>query len=296
MKYTQDFCEREYNIRAMVPEYPTIFSRWAAQAAATRSLRACLLDLAYGDDPSERLDIFPAREEPSPLLVFIHGGYWRAMDKSDFSWIAPSFVKHGTTVALINYGLAPQTQVEDIVRQALASIAWLYRKAERYGIDRDRIILCGHSAGAHLAAMAMAALWPVYADDLPEDLVKGVLGISGVYDLEPLVHAPFLNVDLKLNRERAIILSPVRYPARPGARLITSVGGSESSEFARQTALIGQHWRSNRVRDVPMPDCNHYQVMEALPDPASPLFDAALDLIRGSAQGQTGMPSTRARA
>jgi arylformamidase len=280
MKYTQEFCERQYNLRALVPQYPTIFSQWAAQGAATRRLHACLLDLAYGDEPAERLDIFPAREEPSPLLVFIHGGYWRSLDKSDFSWIAPAFVKHGATVALVNYGLAPRTPLEDIVRQTLAAIAWLYRKAERYGIDRNRIILCGHSAGAHLAAMAMAALWRVYADDLPEDLDKAVLAISGVYDLEPLVHAPFLNVDLKLDRERAARLSPLRYPPRPGARLITAVGGAETSEFARQTALVGRQWRANLLRDVPMPGCNHYEIIDALPDPTGPLFGAALDLIR----------------
>ena len=280
MKHNREFYEREYNNRALVPDHAAIFSRWAAQGLATRSLHACLLDLAYGDDPAERLDIFPTREEPSPLLAFIHGGYWRSMDKSDFSWIAPSFVKHGAAVALINYGLAPHTGMEDIVRQALAAIAWLYRKAERYGIDRTRIVLCGHSAGAHLAAMAMAALWPVYADDLPEDLVKGALAISGIYDLEPLVHAPFVNVDLKLNRELAARLSPVRYPARPGSRLITAVGGAESSEFVRQTALIGRHWQSNRERDVPMPDYHHFNVIDPLPDPASPLFDAALDLLR----------------
>jgi arylformamidase len=214
------------------------------------------------------------------LLVFIHGGYWRSMDKSDFSWIAPNFVRHGVTVALINYGLAPRTPVEDMVRQTLAAIAWLYRKAERYGIDRDRISLCGHSAGAHLAAMALAALWRVYGQDLPADLVKGALAISGVYDLEPLVYAPFLNGDLNLDLERAVRLSPVNYPARAGARLITAVGSAESSEFVRQTALIGQHWRANRVRDVPLPGCNHYEAIESLPDPAGPLFDAALDLAR----------------
>jgi arylformamidase len=280
MKYTREFCEREYNIRALVPQYQTIFSRWAAQSVATRALHACLLDLAYGDEPAERLDIFPAREEPSPLLVFIHGGYWRSMDKSDFSWLAPNFVRHGTTVALINYGLAPATPIEDSVRQTLAAIAWLYRKAERYGIDRNRIILCGHSAGAHLSAMALAALWPVYASDLPEDIIKGVLAISGVYDLEPLVHAPFLNVDLKLNRERAATLSPVRYPPRADVPLTTAVGGAETSEFHRQTALIGERWSQNRVRNVPLPGCNHYDAIEALADVTNPLFDAALDLIR----------------
>jgi arylformamidase len=281
MKYTQEFCEREYNVRARVPEHPAILSRWSMQGAATRRLHACLLDLPYGEGPAERLDIFPAREEPSPLLIFLHGGFWRSLDKSDFSWIAPGFVKHGTTVALVNYGLAPQTPLEDVVRQTLAAIAWLYRKADRYGIDRDRFIVSGHSAGAHLAAMSMAALWEVFADDLPANLVKGVLAISGVYDLEPLVHAPFLNVDLKLNRERALQLSPVRYPASPSARLITAVGDGETSEFVRQNALIGQHWRSNLVRDVPMPGRNHYEVVDDLSDPASPLFGAALELIPG---------------
>jgi arylformamidase len=280
MKYTREFCERQYNIRALVPDYQTIFSRWAAQGAATRSLHACLLDLPYGDEPAERLDIFPAAGEPSPLLVFFHGGYWRSLDKSDFSWLAPNFVRRGATVALINYGLAPQTPIEDIVRQTLASIAWLYRKADTYGIDRDRIVLCGHSAGAHLSAMALAALWRVYASDLPENLVKGVLAISGVYDLEPLVHAPFLNVDLKLDRERAARLSPVHFPAPAEARLITAVGGAETSEFHRQTALIGEHWRPHRLHDIPLPGCNHYEAIEALADPASPLFEAALSLTR----------------
>jgi arylformamidase len=280
MKYTREFCEREYNLRALYPGYPAIFSRWAAQAAATRQLHACLLDLPYGNQAAQRVDLFPARDEPSPVLVFFHGGYWRAMDKSDFSWIAPNFVRHGISVALVNYGLAPRTPIEDMVRQTLAAVAWLYRRADRYGIDRDRISLCGHSAGAHLAAMSMCALWNLVGPDLPADLVKGALAISGVYDLEPLVHAPFLNVDLKLDRERAVRLSPVRYPARPGARLITAVGANETSEFIRQTALIGQHWRSNRVREVPLPGCNHYEAIEALPDPAGALFDAALDLVR----------------
>jgi arylformamidase len=282
VQYIREFCEREYNVRAMVPGYPAIFARWSAQGAATRQIHACLLDLPYGELPGERLDIFPAREEPSPLLIFIHGGFWRSLDKSDFSWIAPSFVQHGATIALVNYGLAPHTPMEDIVRQTLASIAWLYRKAERYGIDRDRITVCGHSAGAHLATLSMAALWNVFADDLPANLVKGVLAISGIYDLEPLVHAPFLNVDLKLDRERALQLSPLYLPPLPGVRLITAVGGAESGEFVRQTALIGQRWRSNHVRDVPMPGRNHYEVIEELPDPASPLFDAALELIQGN--------------
>jgi len=137
--YSIEHCDREYNVRAGIPEHPRILASWAERGAATRRQRAGLLDLPYGESAAERLDLFPKPREGGPLLVYIHGGYWRSLDKSDFSWIAPNFVRHGVTVALINYGLAPDTPMEAIVRQTLAAIAWLYRKAERYGIDANRI-------------------------------------------------------------------------------------------------------------------------------------------------------------
>jgi arylformamidase len=280
MKYTVEFCEREYNARASIPEHPQIFARWAEQAAATRRLRACLIDLAYGDTAGERLDLFPARNDGAPLLVFIHGGYWRSLDKSDFSWLAPAFVNHGASVALVNYGLSPKTPVEDIVRQMLRAHAWLYRNADRLGFDPMRIFTSGHSAGAHLTVMMMAALWPVYAADLPADLIKGGLAVSGIYDLEPLVYAPFLAADLQLNAKRARLLSPVHLPPATDRPLYTAVGGLESSEFHRQTALIGAAWPGNAKRDIRMPGFHHLNVIDELANPASPLFDAAIELTR----------------
>lgn len=280
MNYTVEFCEREYNARAAIPDHPQIFARWAEQAAATRRLRACLVDLPYGESSAEKLDLFPARSDNAPLFVFIHGGYWRSLDKSDFSWIAPPLVNHGIAVALPNYGLAPKTALEDIVRQTLRALAWLYRNADRYGFDPERIYVSGHSAGGHLTAMTMAALWDVYAPDLPRNLVKGGLAISGLYDLEPLVHAPFVNVDLKLDVRRARRLSPAYMPPATRAPLYTAVGALESSEFRRQNALIGKRWPQNFVRDVPMPGCNHLTVCDELANPASPLFDAAIELVR----------------
>lgn len=280
MNYTVEFCEREYNARAAIPDHPQIFARWAEQAAATRRLRACLVDLPYGESSAEKLDLFPARSDNAPLFVFIHGGYWRSLDKSDFSWIAPPLVNHGIAVALLNYGLAPKTALEDIVRQMLRALAWLYRNADRYGFDPERIYVSGHSAGGHLTAMAMAALWDVYAPDLPRNLVKGGLAISGLYDLEPLVHAPFVNVDLKLDVRRARRLSPAYMPPTTRAPLYTAVGALESSEFRRQNALIGKRWPQNFVRDVPTPGCNHLTVCDELANPASPLFDAAIELVR----------------
>lgn len=278
-KYTVEFCEREYNARAMIPDAEQIFARWSEQGAATRRMRPCLIDVPYGDTEFERLDLFPSRGDDTPLLVFIHGGYWRALDKSDFSWIAKPYTDHGITVAMPNYGLAPKTPIEDIVRQVLRSIAFLYRNADRYGFDRRRIYVTGHSAGGHLTAMMMAALWPVYASDLPRDLVKGAFPISGLFDLEPLLYAPFVNNDIQLTPERIAPLSPAYMPPATDAPLFTAVGGEESSEFRRQTALLGERWKKNFVRDVPMPGFNHLTVVDELANPASPLFDAMLDLV-----------------
>jgi arylformamidase len=274
------FYEREYNARAAIPEHPQIFARWAEQGALTRRLRACLIDLPFGETPAERLDYFPTRQDAAPLLVFIHGGYWRSLDKSDFSWLAPPFVQHGVALALLNYGLAPNTPIEDMVRQQLRALAWLYRNGDRLGFDPERIIVAGHSAGAHLTAMMMAALWPVYADDLPRSLVKAGLAISGIYELAPLVHTPFVNVDLRLDARRARALSPVHLPPATSAPLITAAGALESSEFHRQTQLIASAWKDVHRRNVPMAGVNHLTVMDELANPASPLFDAALDLVR----------------
>lgn len=280
MKYTAEFCEREYNARASIPEHPQIFARWAEQSAAVRRLRACVIDLNYGETTAERLDLFPARRDDAPLLVFIHGGYWRSLDKSDFSWIAPPFVNHGVSVALLNYGLAPNTPMEEIVRQMLRAHAWLYRNGDRLGFDPNRICVAGHSAGAHLTAMMMAALWPAYGADLPADLVKGALAVSGIYDLAPLLHAPFIQADLKLTAGRARLLSPVHMPPATDRPLSTAVGALESGEFRRQTALIGKAWPRNLARELPMPNLHHLNVIEEVANPASPLFDAALEMTR----------------
>lgn len=276
-----DFYEREYNARAAIPEHPLIFARWAQQAALARRAQAALIDLAYGDGGGERLDLFPARGESAPLLVFIHGGYWRSLDKRDFSWLAPPFVARGVAVALLNYGLAPATPIEEIVRQVLRALAWLHQRGDRYGFDPQRIFVCGHSAGAHLTAMAMAAQWTVFDRRLPADLVKGGLAISGLYDLEPLLHAPFVNVDLQLTPARAARLSPLRLPAATDAPLCLAVGALESSEFRRQTRAMARHWPHQVARELVLAGCNHLTVCDELGRAGSDLYAAALDLVRG---------------
>jgi len=276
--YHADFCEREYNARAAIPDHPQIFARWAQQAAASRRLRACVLDVAYGDRARDKFDLFPARQDGVPLIVYFHGGYWRSLDKSDFSWIAPPYVAHGISMALVNYAFVPGAALEDIVRQCLRALTWLYRHADRYGFDPTRIYVAGHSAGAHLAAMTMAAHWPQWASDLPTCLVKGGVLVSGLYDLEPLRHAPFINSDIKLTSERAARLSPAWMP--PAARaVVTAVGALESAEFRRQTGLIERHWKPQWQKHVTVARANHMTVVDDMADSTHPLFHAVLEMI-----------------
>jgi arylformamidase len=271
--------ERQYNARAAIPDHPQIFARWAEHGAQVRRRRAGLIDMPYGDGDGERLDFFPTVHRTSPLLVFIHGGYWRSLDKSDFSWIAPPFLDAGVAVALLNYGLAPSVAVEDIVRQQLKALAWLYTRAEELGFDRQRIVVSGHSAGGHLTAMMMAALWPDLNPALPADLVKGGVAISGLFDLEPLVPLPFINSDLKLDVAAARRASPVHLPPATGAPLLTAVGALESDEFKRQAQLIHAAWPHNAREELEVAGANHLTVCDVLADPESALFRATLDLV-----------------
>ncbi len=279
MKNEAEYFSQQYNARASIPDHPYVFTRWLKDSAHVRRTHAALLDLAYGEASGERLDFFPAPRSDAPLLVFIHGGWWRSLDKSDFSFIAPAYTRAGFNVALTNYTLAPQASIADIVLQQLHALAWLYRNAEKYDFDPRRIVVAGHSAGAHLAAMMMAAVWPAFGADLPRDLVKGAILMSGVFELEPIRHADFVNVDLRLSERDVDVLSPARMPPAHDAPFFTAVGGQESDEFKRQTTLIEQSWQTAHRTRVALPDANHLTICDAFASPGHPLHDACLALL-----------------
>lgn len=281
--FTPEQIDRQYNARAAIPDHPEIFERWRAESRAARNQLRCEPNCRFGPAPAETLDLYPAATANTPLLVFIHGGYWRSLDKQDFSFLAPAFVRAGVAVAMPNYGLAPATRIEDMVRQMLRALAWLHRTAPQLGIDARRIVVAGHSAGAHLAAMMLAADWPLLARDLPADLLCGAVCVSGLYDLQPLARAPFLQQDLGLDEQTAQFLSPIRYQPKLATPLITAVGGDESAEFQRQNRLIHAVWPHCFQQDLPLPGRHHLASVEALGDPGHPLFHAALRLLGRSA-------------
>jgi arylformamidase len=262
-----------------VPDHPEIIARWQADSAQARQSETGLLDLAFGSAPMEQLDFFPADQAGAPLLVFIHGGYWRSLDKSDFTFIVPAYRRAGFNVALTNYTLSPHASVEEITRQQLRALAWLYRRSARLDFDRNRIVIAGHSAGGHLAAMMMAAHWPVFGSDLPGDLIKAGVLMSGLYDIEPVRHAEFINTDLKLDMASALRLSPAWMPQPTSAPFITAVGDLESDEFKRQTALIASQWRHGFEREVPLHQENHFTICDCFGDESHPLFKASCELI-----------------
>lgn len=280
--------DRQYNNRALVPEHASHFERWARDSDAARAAGGALLDLAYGHGSGETLDIFPAARQPgtapAPVLVFIHGGYWRSLDKADHSFLAPPFVKQGACVVVPNYALCPAVTIPEITLQMVKALAWVYRHIATHGGDPNRITVVGHSAGGHLAAMLLACQWTTYQADLPEALVKNALSISGLYDLEPLRYTPFLADSLRLTPEQVRMASPAYLPRVPQEDergvLLSVAGGDESSEFQRQNHLIRETWGEALVPVCEtLPGLNHFTVLDALIQPRHRLNKLALQLL-----------------
>ncbi|MCX8952050.1 alpha/beta hydrolase [Ruegeria sp. NA] len=209
----------------------------SAQARADYPVRE---NLAYGDSPVQVLDFFPARDDKAPLHVFIHGGYWQALSQNEASLMAPGLVEHGQACATVNYTLAPDARVGDMIDECRDALLWLAAKAGKLGFDPSRITLSGHSAGAHLAAMVMATS----SDALAKAglRVRDVILISGIYDLEP-ISLMSVNDPLQLTPVEVNDLSPIRNLPRPGPRYHVSVAERDTGEFIRQSRDYAERLR-----------------------------------------------------
>lgn len=275
--------EAMYNARASTPGYAAIFARWASDSAAyrTRALErgAARLDIAYGQDESERLDLFLPPGNPKGTLMYIHGGYWHSLDKSDASLVAPGFNKAGYAVAVVNYALCPAVAIEHIVSQVRAAAAWLYTNASEWKAPARSLYACGHSAGGQLAAMLLATNWQRVHAALPPRTVEGGIGISGLYDLRPLLRVPSLMKVVSLNDERAIKLSPALMQPSSSAPFLTAVGTQENAGFLEQAAIIRSAWPSSRSTQIDCAGRNHFTILDELTSESGSIFRAALQLM-----------------
>jgi len=240
--YPPAYGNDQYNNGKRVADLSAILTRWKTDAAKARAALSMRAALVYGGEECETLDLFEPKGMPGPrpVLVFIHGGYWRSLSKNEFSWIAAPYVARGIKVAIVDYGLSPRYPLEDIVRQNLAAVAWLWSHAERLGIARERIVVSGHSAGGHLAALMMAAHWSVYRPNLPAKLVHGGVAISGLFDMEPLRHTPYLNADLHLTLDRVAPLSPLYMKPRRSSPRSAATSPRNSSATRARSASRGR--------------------------------------------------------
>lgn len=266
--------EAEYNNRARVPDSAAIIGNWARDAEAFRaSWSRSTLNIPYGEGARERFDLFEA-EAPGPVAMFIHGGYWQALDKSFGSHWARGLVLRGVSVAVPSYDLCPAVPLRRIVEQMRAACIALHRRTGR------RLLVAGHSAGGQLAAMLMATEWQGIDPALPARLVGAILPVSGVFELEPLIGTS-IGRGLGLTPEEARALSPRFLRPAPG-ELHAVVGGAESSEFIRQTHAFAAAWRGSAEE---IPGANHFTVLEPFPDPDHALVSFAADMAGRLAQG-----------
>ncbi len=276
---TQEEIDREYDVEAMVPDFRPYAAHFIDGSAEARASLDARLDLRFGPTRDEYLDFFPAARPGAPLLVFIHGGYWRMLSAKEFSLVARGPVEMGINVAVTNYSLCPKVTIAEITRQSRAASAWLHRHAPELGIDAGRIHVAGHSAGGQQVGMLMATDWQGEYG-LPADLIKGGLAISGLFDLEPLRHS-WLQPRLQLDWATIRGQSPMYNLPTRSAPLTVTLGGDESAEFWRQSRSYLEAWTAagHSGRLVDQPGCNHFTAIYGFEDAASPLCRMVRDMV-----------------
>ncbi|HEV8725583.1 MAG TPA: alpha/beta hydrolase [Candidatus Binatia bacterium] len=273
--FRQDEMEFQYNPRVSVPEFPELARIRSAQARKVRDSAKSWLNVPYGSSPREILDIYAADKQGGPVLVYIHGGYWRSGSKEDNCNFVPTFTKRGATVVLVEYDLCPEVTITDIVRQTRSAIAWVYKDIGRYGANPAKVFVAGHSAGGHLTAMALAHDWA--KEGMPADLIKGAVATSGVYDLDMVMEIS-VQEQVRMTPEIAKQNSPLLHPARVKCPLVVAVGGAEPKGWQQMSEDYFNYCKQHgmQVDYLIEPDANHYTMSEHLLDDERPLTRAMI--------------------
>jgi len=280
LQYDREQLDRQYNTRASIPRFQDIFERWHESAYQYRLQHTVRVNLRYGQHRLQTLDYLPAEQPGAPLLVFVHGGYWRSFDKNDFTHIAEPYRLAGIGVALINYRLAPEVDMAGIVGDVRAAFAWLHGQADKLGFNAESMYVTGHSTGGHLASMLASTDWR--ESDVPEDAIKGLCSVSGIYDLEP-IRRSYLNEALKLNEQQVAQLSPLHHLPRMQIPVLLTAGRDDSTEFQRQLAAYARRLQAEGfpIRPIGLANGHHLDMIDQLAQVGSAQSQALITLIMG---------------
>ncbi|USJ28494.1 alpha/beta hydrolase [Ensifer adhaerens] len=276
---TQVELDAAYDVEASVPDFMVYARQYLESSAQARQDLDCDLGVRFGPSVEEYVDIFPASRPNAPVLIFIHGGYWRILSAGDFSFVARGPAQADVTVVVANYALCPKVSISEITRQMRAMVAWVHRRISSFNGDPENIFVAGHSAGGHLATMCALTDWR-RDYDLPSNTVRGIIPISGVFDLEP-IRKTFMQQDLAISDRDIREVSPQRVVGRCDVPMLISYGGDELPEFIRQSEDFLQAWKKagNKATFFPQLGRNHFNAISDLADAESSLCKAIFSFM-----------------
>lgn len=282
--FTRAELDDQYNNLAKVPADVLKAHRQYWEQESDRARRSWVheLDMPYGPSAMEKVDVYrPSGDGPHPVVVYIHGGYWRSGDKADCGYLANALCAAGLVAVIINYGLVPETPVGRQVEHCAEAVRWTRANIAAFGGDPDQIIVVGHSAGAHLAAMLIAK--PAGQPILAEEAIKGVYALSGIYDLEPVARS-YLNESVALSDDDVQRLSPLILDHHAKVPCVVGVGLNEGDEYARQAQEMAQHWQAGGVHVTLrlFADEDHFTIRSNWDHSGNPVFDQVLQLLPNS--------------
>ena len=277
--YSQAELDRQYNSRGTVPDPGIYLREYTAGTRAAKESLTCHQGIAYGAGNNETLDIYPAAQPGAPVMVFMHGGDWRALSKNDSGFAAPAFVASGVTFVALDFTLVPAATLPGMGAQVRRALLWLAKNVAAFGGDPARLHIAGHSSGANLVGQCLMTDWKKdFGADA--DLVKSAVMISGLGDLEP-VRLSFRNE--KLNLTPQIVTQASLFHQKPHTRcpLLVAVGANETEDYLRQSRALAAYWRAlgNEAHLLELPGRHHFDAVLEWADPAGELFRASRAML-----------------
>ena len=281
MGYTATDLAIQLDVAKTIKDLPAYQQESAEMSHKVVTNLDCFKDVQYGNDEPQKLDIFPAAVDRAPILVDIHGGGWRSGSRNIRSFPASSVTKAGVMWVPIDYGLAPNYSIHQMVDHVRSAIVWLYHNVSKYGGDPSKLYVSGNSAGGHLTGCILMPDWHKNYG-VPSDIIKGACAISGVYDLQALVHAEYgYNDELGMDIETAQNFSPLFNLPTKGCPLIVSYGAREPNEFRRQSRVYYEAWKDGGfpATEIVVNGAHHFAMSRQMSDPNSALFQAVTKMI-----------------